>query len=309
MCQNGWDWVDEVWGDRAGLSDKQAAGLRLIPVQGAFWANRDASDGIRILLPKPANALYLRNKESNQTQLVRLAPKAFDDGAAYWDLEDVLAWQSGKRLLFETVDKNGVQSLPVETRTHVGIDRETQQKKEVCSNCRLRPFIACTETPPRLGKAPLRFCRPDGCRFEGQQPGTFRWGRQIVEPEQNFRRHFQPTRKHIFKRLHTYPAYSRTVCKRLAARLAGQRNPDRNAAAYRSASQTPCRRNRLLADLQACFQFAVRYAVFFEPCADELLELFAADPSSPVVAWVFLFVSDGQNQPFFFQTDFVLCTD
>ena len=101
MCQNGWDWADEARGDRAGLSDKQAAGLRLIPVQGAFLAKRDASDGIRILLPKPANALYLRNKESNQIQLVHLAPKAFDDGAAYWDLEDVLAWQSGKRLLFE----------------------------------------------------------------------------------------------------------------------------------------------------------------------------------------------------------------
>ena len=82
-----WDWADEIWGNRAGLSGKQAAGLRLIPVQGAFWENRDASDGIRILLPKPANTLYLRNKESNQIQLVRLAPKAFDDGAAYWDLK------------------------------------------------------------------------------------------------------------------------------------------------------------------------------------------------------------------------------
>ncbi|MDO4879610.1 MAG: type III-B CRISPR module-associated Cmr3 family protein [Neisseria sp.] len=151
MRQNGWNWEGETQGCRARLSDAQAAELREITVQGAFLAKQDVSDGLKILLPKPANALYLKNKETDKIELVRLAPQAFDggtaadfphagllpvqiqspikgkpqNGATYWDLADMLAWQNGEELVFEAVGRRGAQSLPIEARTHVGIDRKT----------------------------------------------------------------------------------------------------------------------------------------------------------------------------------------
>ena len=151
MRQNGCDWGSKAQGNRAKLSDAQVDELRQIAVQGAFLAKQDISDDLRILLPKPANALYLKNKETDKTELVRLAPQAFGSdmaadfphadllpvqiqspikgkpqkGAMYWDLADLLAWQNGGKLVFEDINKRGTQSLPIETRTHVGIDRKT----------------------------------------------------------------------------------------------------------------------------------------------------------------------------------------
>ncbi|EEZ72117.1 type III-B CRISPR module-associated protein Cmr3 [Neisseria cinerea] len=156
MHQNGWDWESGATGNRAKLSDGRVAELRQIAVQGAFLAKQDVSGNIKVMLPKPANALYLKNKGTNQIQLVRLAPEAFgggvsadfphngllpvqvesqnkgkpQSGAAYWDLEDLLAWQNGKTLSFEDVNKHGVQSLPIEARTHIAINRETLSAKE-----------------------------------------------------------------------------------------------------------------------------------------------------------------------------------
>ena len=151
MRQKGWDWDGEAQGSRALLSDAKADELRQIAVQGAFLAKQDASDGLKILLPKPDNALYLKNKETDKTELVRLAPQAFgsdmaadfphadllpvqiqspikgkpQSGATYWDLADLLAWQNGGKPAFEDINKRGAQSLPIEARTHVGIDRKT----------------------------------------------------------------------------------------------------------------------------------------------------------------------------------------
>ena len=151
MWQSGCDWDSKTQGNRAKLSDAQVDKLRQIAVQGAFLAKQDISDDLKILLPKPANALYLKNKETDQTELVRLAPQAFgsdtaadfphvdllpvqiqspikgkpQSGATYWDLADLLAWQNGGKLVFEDINKRGTQSLPIETRTHVGINRET----------------------------------------------------------------------------------------------------------------------------------------------------------------------------------------
>lgn len=151
MWQSGCDWDSKTQGNRAKLSDAQVDELRQIAVQGAFLAKQDISDDLRILLPKPANALYLKNKETDKTELVRLAPQAFgsdtaadfpqadllpvqiqssikgkpQSGATYWDLADLLAWQNGGKLVFEDINKRGAQSLPIETRTHVGINRET----------------------------------------------------------------------------------------------------------------------------------------------------------------------------------------
>ena len=151
MWQSGCDWDSKTQGNRAKLPDAQVDELRQIAVQGAFLAKQDISDDLKILLPKPANALYLKNKETDKTELVRLAPQAFgsdtaadfphadllpvqiqspikgkpQSGATYWDLADMLAWQNGGKLVFEDINKRGVQSLPIETRTHVGINRKT----------------------------------------------------------------------------------------------------------------------------------------------------------------------------------------
>lgn len=151
MGQSGCNWDSKSQGNQAKLSDAQVDELRQIAVQGAFLAKQDISDDLRILLPKPANALYLKNKETDKTELVRLAPQAFgsdtaadfpqadllpvqiqssikgkpQSGATYWDLADLLAWQNGGKPVFEDINKRGAQSLPIETRTHVGIDRET----------------------------------------------------------------------------------------------------------------------------------------------------------------------------------------
>ena len=151
MWQSGCDWDSKTQGNRAKLSDVQVDELRQIAVQGAFLAKQDISDDLKILLPKPTNALYLKNKETDQTELVRLTPQAFgsdtaadfphvdllpvqiqspikgkpQSGATYWDLADLLAWQSSEKLTYEDVNKRGAQTLPIETRTHVGINRET----------------------------------------------------------------------------------------------------------------------------------------------------------------------------------------
>ena len=59
MRQNDSDWDGKAQGKRATLSDVQVDELHQIAVQGAFLAKRDISDGLKILLPKPADALYL----------------------------------------------------------------------------------------------------------------------------------------------------------------------------------------------------------------------------------------------------------
>lgn len=97
-----------------------------------------------ILVPKPANAMYLKG-ESN---VVRLSPQAFDDancgsdlptgllpvqmqstlkgkpalGPQYWSLQNLKTWQAGEPLELETVKKNGLANLPSEQRTHVALD-------------------------------------------------------------------------------------------------------------------------------------------------------------------------------------------
>lgn len=119
----------------------------------------DHPQDFTVLVPKPSNAMYLKEKvsaENNDSQpaktvLVRLAPapESSDDdnewgtdlpnglkliqmtqklkgkpqkGANYWCLDDFMAWQSGKDLTFETIAKNGLESIPIDVRTHVAID-------------------------------------------------------------------------------------------------------------------------------------------------------------------------------------------
>lgn len=118
----------------------------------------DNPQSFTILVPKPSNAMYLKEKtnvkdasQPAKTLLVRLAPATVpndDDsecgtdlpnglqlvqmtqslkgkpqkGASFWSLDDFMAWQSGKDLAFETVAKNGLESIPIDVRTHVAIN-------------------------------------------------------------------------------------------------------------------------------------------------------------------------------------------
>lgn len=115
----------------------------------------DHPQDFTVLVPKPSNAMYLKEKPSakeasqpTKTVLVRLAPAPeYNDsecgtdlpsglqlvqmtqslegkpqkGANFWCLDDFMAWQSGKNLAFERVTKNGLESIPIDVRTHVAI--------------------------------------------------------------------------------------------------------------------------------------------------------------------------------------------
>lgn len=128
------------------------AALQNIAVNGLFLAKLDDSGSLKqVFVPKPADALYLKNKETDRVQLLRLSPQKVPEdcgsdlphdllpvqmassikgkpqsGAAFWDLADFLAWQcDGQSLSYEDVQKNSANHLPVEVRSHVAIDRDT----------------------------------------------------------------------------------------------------------------------------------------------------------------------------------------
>ncbi|MDO4699977.1 MAG: type III-B CRISPR module-associated Cmr3 family protein [Moraxella sp.] len=128
---------------------------------GAFLVKFSDENDIQILVPKPANALYLDEKDDSgkltgETLLVRLEPRAFDGeneqcgsdlpdnllhiqiepkfeqqkgkpakGANFWTLEHFIQWQKGETLDFDTVNDNGITSIPTELRTHVAIDDDS----------------------------------------------------------------------------------------------------------------------------------------------------------------------------------------
>ncbi len=106
------------------------------------------NNSLEVLVPKPANAIYLEHEGG--IKLFRLVPKAFDEdcgsdlpngllpiqleqavkgkpqkGAVYWRLQDVLKWQSGDTLSYDEVNTHGLAQLPIDIRTHVAIDDDT----------------------------------------------------------------------------------------------------------------------------------------------------------------------------------------
>ena len=123
-----------------------------IPVRGPFLVRYDQQDQYEILVAKPANALYFENRETSETELVRLAPEAFDDnisgcdlpkgllavqmqrplkgkpqgGVNFWSLKHLIRWQQGEDLKFDEVHQLGLSHLPIDIRTHVAIDSSTQ---------------------------------------------------------------------------------------------------------------------------------------------------------------------------------------
>lgn len=139
-----------VWSLPKDFQDEKYTKILSIQTQGPFLVRYSNDSDLQILLPKPANALYLQDKDDNTTKLVRLLPKSFDGegelcgsdlpkgllhvqtkqnlkgkpakGVSFWTLQDFKAWQAGQDLDFQTVNKNGLNAIPVEIRTHVAID-------------------------------------------------------------------------------------------------------------------------------------------------------------------------------------------
>lgn len=126
--------------------------LKQIPSNGLFLAQKDGSDNLKLFAPKPADVIYLKNKKTNQVEIVRLSPKEIgnsddcgcdlhndlwlvqmDDnrkgkpqsGKQFWLLSDYLAWLNGENISFEQVEKNGATLPAIEVRTHVAIDGAT----------------------------------------------------------------------------------------------------------------------------------------------------------------------------------------
>jgi CRISPR-associated protein Cmr3 len=117
-------------------------------VRGPFLARYENSNSFDILVPKPADALYLKDS-TDKTILIRLSPKPFKSGCysdlptgllpvqmeqdlkgvsttgpQYWTLKDLIAWQE-KTIKFEDVQANGLNNLPCEQRTHVALNDVT----------------------------------------------------------------------------------------------------------------------------------------------------------------------------------------
>lgn len=118
---------------------------------GVYLANFDDDKNPTIFVPKPANVLCL--EINGNKELIRLAPKAFDDECGsdlpkgllpiqpqfdnekskgkpkndihYWQLDDVIKWQKGEKLDYGTIAKNGLKSIPIDIRTHNALDDES----------------------------------------------------------------------------------------------------------------------------------------------------------------------------------------
>ena len=144
--------------ERGRLSAEDKYKLQQIHSRGPYLVRVNDVDGaVTVLLPKPADALYLQDPQTQTRQLVRLSPQSFEDaensgcdlpegllpvvmeqaikgkpkgGPAFWSLQDLWAWQQGQNLDFETVNRQGASAMPVELRTHVKIESRSWAAEE-----------------------------------------------------------------------------------------------------------------------------------------------------------------------------------
>jgi len=126
-------------------------GLELaeLPVAGPLLARPDATGTLRLLAPKPADAVYLGH--GGNARCLRAAPKAFDDGTgsdlpaellpvrlppgtrgkaapgpAWWDWNDLLDFRHGDAApTYADLKQRGWSPPPGDRRTHVAIDPVT----------------------------------------------------------------------------------------------------------------------------------------------------------------------------------------
>ncbi|KFB76592.1 type III-B CRISPR module-associated Cmr3 family protein [Candidatus Accumulibacter cognatus] len=127
--------------------------LRQIATAGPLLARRGSDGNIVPLLPKPADALYLRQEGS--IQVIRLSPGQLPPdtgcdlrpdllpvrmsvridgkpapGPQYWPFASLQSWSAGAPVAFETLRTQGLGALPAEERTHVALDDETLSADE-----------------------------------------------------------------------------------------------------------------------------------------------------------------------------------
>jgi CRISPR-associated protein Cmr3 len=122
--------------------------LRRLAAAGPLLAKRRADGSIGVLLPKPADALYLRHHEAIEVirqSPAKLPPDSGCDlrpdllplqmtlridgkpapGPQYWPLASLHAWSDGASVTFTTLQEEGLCALSAEERTHVALDDQT----------------------------------------------------------------------------------------------------------------------------------------------------------------------------------------
>lgn len=147
--------------NRCGIDDPDYQKVLGIKGQGIYLA-RVNQNSIDILVPKPANALYVEDKEQKgKIDLVRLAPADIEpdcgsdlpnglryvqtvdnngkpitikgkpkSGVNYWHIDDLIKWQNNEPLTYDDIKNNGLVSIPTDIRTHVAIDDDTGSSQE-----------------------------------------------------------------------------------------------------------------------------------------------------------------------------------
>ncbi len=151
LLQNHYELVPNSGGSLT-VTEEDQKKLLEIGHKGPFLVVLGESSNYTIYVHKPANALYLKNRESGKTELIRLTPQSTlneemigsdlpsgllpvmmeknikgkpQPGPMLWPLQQLLEWQNGKGITFEELSEKGIQSLPVDVRTHVAIDNRT----------------------------------------------------------------------------------------------------------------------------------------------------------------------------------------
>lgn len=134
-------------GDLSELLGTQVGG----PLLARF--DPDEPELAQLLVPRPADAVCFKDTQL-ATQVVRLAPKTLSDSVGtdlpaglspvqaltnfegkptqslqFWSLSDLMRWQK-QDIEFEQLQQNGLDSLPIERRTHVSIDPGSQAHVE-----------------------------------------------------------------------------------------------------------------------------------------------------------------------------------
>lgn len=136
-----------AWGRATG----RAFGLELaeLPVAGPLLAHPDAAGTLRLLVPKPADAVYLGH--GDEARCLRAEPRGFEDGTgsdlpegllpvrlaagergktgpgpAWWDWDDLLVFRQGRiPPTHKHLTERGWSPPPGDRRTHVAIDSVT----------------------------------------------------------------------------------------------------------------------------------------------------------------------------------------
>lgn len=141
---------------RATLSEQQYQDIKQVTVNGLYLTKLKDNRQVTVLVPKPADAIYLNPEGQDGNALFRLAPQEKLDNIEYgsdlhdqltlvtlkegikgkpksevqfWALDDLITWQS-EDLTLQNVKKNGLKNIPIEIRTHTAVESHSKAAKE-----------------------------------------------------------------------------------------------------------------------------------------------------------------------------------